>query len=85
MQDSDLPAQLQQRLPSLANMTPIVPLQRQFLAASLAMLAPDCDLPPHSDPPNKMVQPVYALLLVPVSACIFLCHNRPNLVYLGAS
>ncbi|KAL0032370.1 hypothetical protein WJX79_007806 [Trebouxia sp. C0005] len=53
--DSDLPAQLQQRLPSLANMTPIVPLQRQFLAASLAMLAPDCDLPPHSDPPNKMV------------------------------
>ena len=77
MQNSDVPAQLQQRLPSLADMTPIVPLQRQFLAASLAMLAPDCDLPPHSMPPNLTVQPIFALLLAPVSACICRCHNRP--------
>ena len=83
MQNSDIPAQLQQRLPSLADMTPIVPLQRQFLAASLAMLAPECDLPPHSVPPNLTVQPVFALLLAPVSACICLCHNRP--IWLGAN
>ena len=67
MQNIDLPAQLQQRLPSLANMTPIVALQRQLLAASLAMLAPDCDLPPHSTFPKLKVQFVlpYCLRLSP--------------------
>jgi len=77
MQNIDLPAQLQHRLLSLADMTPVVPLQRQLLAASLAMLAPDCDLPPHSEPPKKMVQLVFAPMLAPVSACICLCHDRP--------
>jgi len=77
MQNIDLPAQLQQRLPSLADMTPIVPLQRQLLAASLAMLAPDCDLPPNSMFPDLKVQLVlpYCLRLSPL-ASVTTYHNK---------